>query len=95
MRYLLLNGLVLMAVFVVFWHFVRGSHTRKNTIKALLVIVALTAVFDPLIIANGIVAYQETFILGVKWFGAPIEDFAYAVVAVLLVPLVWNYYEKK
>ncbi len=50
----------------------------------------LTAVFDNLIILAGIVGYDETKILGINVGVVPIEDFAYTVVAVLLVPAIWK-----
>jgi lycopene cyclase domain-containing protein len=50
----------------------------------------MTAVFDNLIIGSGIVAYDETKILGLKIFLAPIEDFAYTLAAVLMIPAIWN-----
>jgi lycopene cyclase domain-containing protein len=56
----------------------------------LLVIVALTAIFDPIIIALDIVGYDPEKILGIRLFGAPIEDFFYALYAVIIVPLVWH-----
>jgi lycopene cyclase domain-containing protein len=58
-------------------------------------VVALTAVFDPIIIALDIVDYTPQMTLGIKWFGAPIEDFFYAILAVGLVPLVWHILEKR
>ena len=56
----------------------------------MVVVVALTAIFDPIIIALDIVGYDTTKLLGIYIFGAPIEDFFYAIYAVCLVPLVWN-----
>lgn len=56
----------------------------------MVVVLALTAIFDPIIIALDIVGYDTTKLLGLYIFGAPIEDFFYAVYAVCLVPLVWN-----
>ena len=50
----------------------------------------LTAVFDNLIIASGIVAYDPTKISGIFIGLAPIEDFAYTIAAVLIVPSVWS-----
>lgn len=52
-------------------------------------LIVLTAVFDPIIVALDIVAYDETKLLGVYWFGAPVEDFFYAVYAAIIVPLIW------
>jgi lycopene cyclase domain-containing protein len=50
----------------------------------------LTTVFDNLIILAGIVGYDETKLMGVSIGVVPIEDFAYTVVAVLLVPAIWK-----
>jgi lycopene cyclase domain-containing protein len=54
------------------------------------VLCLLTAVFDSLIVANGIVAYDEAKILGLRIGDAPIEDFAYAVIAGLCVPIIFE-----
>lgn len=56
----------------------------------LVTLLILTALFDPIIIGLGIVAYDESLILGLNIFGAPIEDFFYAVYAACAVPLVWH-----
>jgi lycopene cyclase domain-containing protein len=52
------------------------------------VLVALTAVFDNLMIAAGLFTYPDQLISGVKLGLAPIEDFAYAVCAAFLLPSV-------
>ena len=57
---------------------------------ATVALVALTAVFDTLIIANGIVAYDDGQRLGVAIGLAPVEDFAYPLAGVLLVPAIWT-----
>ena len=54
----------------------------------------LTAVFDNLIVLSGIVAYDETKLIGLKIGVVPIEDFAYTLVAVLLVPAIWKAVKK-
>ena len=56
----------------------------------LLPMLILTAVFDNLIILAGIVDYDTTKLLGIYVGVVPIEDFAYTVVAVLLVPAIWK-----
>lgn len=61
----------------------------------LAVMVLLTAVFDNLIIAAGLVAYDSTHIHGFKIGLAPIEDFAYTIFAVGVVPLLWRLLEHK
>jgi len=56
----------------------------------LLPMLILTAVFDNLIILAGIVDYDATKLMGIYVGVVPIEDFAYTVVAVLLVPALWK-----
>jgi len=55
----------------------------------------VTAVFDNLIIASGIVDYDSTKISGGMIGLAPIEDFAYTIAAVLIVPSVWTAMTKR
>ncbi len=50
----------------------------------------LTAAFDNLIIVMGIVQYDTAKLIGLYVGTVPIEDFAYTVVAVLLVPAIWK-----
>jgi lycopene cyclase domain-containing protein len=52
---------------------------------------AMTAIFDNLIIASGIVDYDYEKTLGIRIVLAPIEDFAYTLVALVLVPSLFNY----
>lgn len=56
----------------------------------LLVLLVFTAVFDNLIIGAGIVAYDPTKISGIFIGIAPIEDFAYTIAAVLVLPTLWG-----
>ena len=55
----------------------------------LAVLLALTAIFDNLIVGLGIVGYDEAKISGVLVGVAPLEDFAYTVAAVLALPALW------
>jgi lycopene cyclase domain-containing protein len=48
-----------------------------------------TAIFDNVIIGTGIVAYDPARISGVRIGLAPIEDFAYAIAAAVLLPSLW------
>lgn len=50
----------------------------------------LTAVFDNVLVATGIVGYDPSRISGVLVGVAPLEDFAYAVAAVVLLPSLWS-----
>lgn len=56
--------------------------------------IILTAIFDNLIVLSGIVAYDESKLIGLKIGVVPIEDFAYTLVAVLLVPAIWKAVKK-
>lgn len=61
-----------------------------TTPMVLLPMLILTAVFDNFIILAGIVDYDTTKLMGIYVGVVPIEDFAYTVVAVLLVPAIWR-----
>jgi lycopene cyclase domain-containing protein len=66
----------------------------KNRWPAYLVgilpMVVLTAIFDNLIVGAGIVDYDPSKISGILVGIVPIEDFAYTIAAVLIVPSVWS-----
>ena len=86
MSYLGLNAIFLGAVILV------GLAVRKQLPwraigMATAVLVIATAIFDNVIVGTGIVAYDESLILGVKIGFAPIEDFAYALAAPLLISI--------
>ena len=86
--YLLVNLIFVALVIVVLG--VRVRRPAKKTLLALLVLLILTAVFDSLIIHFGIVAYDTSKILGLYVGRAPIEDFFYAVLTLLIVVNVWE-----
>jgi lycopene cyclase domain-containing protein len=52
-------------------------------------LVNLTLIFDNFIVGSGIVAYNPDALSGAFIGLAPIEDFAYTLVAAVLVPLTW------
>jgi lycopene cyclase domain-containing protein len=52
-------------------------------------LLVLTAVFDNVMIAIGLVGYDEGRISGAFVGIAPLEDFAYALAAVFLLPSLW------
>ena len=95
MTYLWVNLAVLAVVVLVAGWAMRGLSpaVRRRTVLAggiaLAVSLVFTAVFDSLIIGAGIVGYDERHLLG--WFIglAPVEDFAYAVAALVLLPALW------
>jgi len=52
-------------------------------------LVILTAVFDNIIVGTGVVAYDPDRISGLRLGVMPVEDFAYAIAAVVLLPSLW------
>lgn len=67
----------------------RAPHWRAVGLAAV-VVLALTAVFDNVLVATGIVGYDPARISGVTIGVAPLEDFAYAVAALVLLPALWE-----
>ena len=62
----------------------------KNWAMTLIALLLLTLVFDNLAIWAGIFTYAPDKILGVHVGFAPIEDFFYAIFAVILIPVLWE-----
>ena len=91
MTYLLLTASVLAAAFV-YLLLMRSYIASKPLVAASAVMLLITAIFDNVIIATGIVAYDEAKISGIKIGVAPIEDFAYTLVALLVAPTLFNFF---
>lgn len=70
---------------------VRPAFGRRMAVSALtaIVLIALTAVFDNLMIALGLFGYPDEHLTGLRIGLAPIEDFAYPLCAAFLVPAVF------
>jgi lycopene cyclase domain-containing protein len=94
MSYPLLTILVL-GIFAVYAVLMRRWLSLKPLAFAALVMFTLTAIFDNVIIGTGIVAYDDDLLLGIKILYAPIEDFAYTAVALVLVPSLFNLFRTK
>ena len=95
--YLLVNILFLAVVLAVF-RIVFRVHWRRPSKAWLLTLtslILLTAVFDSFIVGFGMVAYNPAMTLGINIGAAPIEDFFYALLAAILIPLLWKILEKK
>ena len=88
MNYLILN-LIFLAVSLLALLLVPMNRWPAYLV-GILPMVALTAIFDNLIIAAGIVDYDMTKITGLTVGLVPVEDFAYTIAAVLIVPSVWS-----
>ena len=88
MTYALLNLIFVIPVLVFLFAYRWLVHwsTLCYTLVALLL---MTAVFDNFIVGSGIVAYDAELLSGVFIGFAPIEDFAYTLVAAVLIPMTW------
>mgnify|MGYP000921830549 CR=1 FL=1 len=93
MTYWLLNAVFLAAAVVVLVLALRSRRTRLHRAALLttaIVLLALTAVFDNIMIGVGLVDYGDAQISGIRLGLMPIEDFAYTVFAVLALPALWT-----
>jgi lycopene cyclase domain-containing protein len=86
----LLNVSVLLVLGVVVAPVLRRLRPGPLLAGALL-LVALTVVFDTLMIAADLYVFDPDRILGVYVWGAPVEDFAYALAASALMPALWTW----
>lgn len=94
MTYWALNAIFLAVVLVV--ALVALRRVRWPAVGVTLAIVlVVTAVFDNVMISVGLVAYNESLISGAFIGVAPLEDFAYAVAAVVGLPSLWALLERK
>ena len=87
--YTLINLAIMVPVIAVML-FRRTTLPRKSLSITVIVLLALTAIFDSLIILADIVGYNEANMLGIYIGAAPIEDFAYALLAAVFVPYLWQ-----
>lgn len=71
----------------------RGAQVGKRLYKVLaltaIVMLITTAIFDNVIIGTGLVAYDTSTLLGQYVGLAPVEDFAYTIAAVMIMPALW------
>ena len=97
MTYWLLNlGFLVVVVGLAVAALLRLRRTRRPARRlagavaiALGVVVLLTAVFDNVLIAAGIIDYDRSGMSGLTVGLAPIEDFAYAIAAAIGLPSLW------
>ncbi|MDZ4045372.1 MAG: lycopene cyclase domain-containing protein [Rhodoglobus sp.] len=89
MTYWLLNAVFLAPVIVVAVLAARRVRWAAIGLTAALLLV-MTAVFDNIMIGVGLVDYDPRFISGVFIGVAPLEDFAYALAAIVGLPSVWH-----
>ena len=84
-----LNFIFITVTLIATW-VIKSRYRCFTTPIVALPMLVLTAIFDNFIVATGIVAYDSSKLVGVMVGVVPIEDFAYTVVAILLVPTIWK-----
>ena len=92
MNYWQLNSIFLVAVAVTGCFALaksRRSMPWLPILGTLGILLLVTAVFDNMMIGVGLVGYDATKISGTFLGIAPLEDFAYAVAAAVLLPSLW------
>ena len=92
MTYWALNAIFLGVVVVIALAAIatRRAPRWQAVLLAAGVLLVLTAVFDNVMIGVGLVGYNRALISGVFVGRAPLEDFAYSVAAVVLLPSLWT-----
>lgn len=60
-----------------------------------IVLIIMTAIFDNVIIGVGLVDYDPARFAGIRLGLAPIEDFAYTIAAMFLLPSLWRLLERR
>lgn len=92
--YFVVNIAVLVVV-VAMLRFVGKRVTwNRSSVATLLILLLATALFDSIIVANDIVDYDPNLLLGLYIGFAPVEDFFYTIVAVVLIPSLWHIFHK-
>jgi len=91
MTYWALNAIFLAVVAAVVLAAIvsRRAPRWTSVLGVLAVVLVMTAIFDNVMIGVGLVGYDAALISGAFIGIAPLEDFAYAVAAVLLLPSLW------
>ena len=88
MTNIVLNVIVLAALGAVSWRVLRGMRGMP-LVWTVLHLCVLTAVFDTIMIDVGLYVFDPDKILGLYIWGAPLEDFAYAIAAAIGMPVLW------
>lgn len=89
MTNIVLNSAVLAALAVVSWPVLRRLRGGP-LVWTVVHLCVLTLVFDTLMIEVGLYVFDPEKILGVYLWGAPLEDFAYAIAAAVGMPVLWT-----
>ncbi|MFF1634843.1 lycopene cyclase domain-containing protein [Leifsonia sp. NPDC058248] len=103
MTYLLLSLAFLIVAAVVLFFALATAPDRRRIARrwwlpvliAAVISLVLTAVFDNLMIRSGLMTYEAGRIAGAHLGLVPLEDFAYPVVALLLLPALWMLFRRR
>lgn len=92
MTYWALNAIFLAVVGVVALAAILARHAPRWRAVGLTAIplLILTAIFDNVLVGTGIVGYDPALISGARIGVAPLEDFAYTIAALVLLPSLWS-----
>ncbi|MBG6237502.1 lycopene cyclase domain-containing protein [Mycetocola sp. CAN_C7] len=63
---------------------------RLPVLAAGVALMVLTALFDNVMIATGLMVYEPGHLAGILIGSAPLEDFAYPLAGLLLLPALWS-----
>jgi lycopene cyclase domain-containing protein len=94
MSYPMLTAIVL-GIFTIYATLIRKQLRARPLFITGVVMLLLTLIFDNVIIGTGIVAYDQSKLSGIMLGFAPIEDFAYTLVALVLTPSLFEFFRKK
>ena len=88
MTNIVLNVIVLAVLGALSWRVLRRMRGMP-LVWTVLHLCVLTAVFDTIMIDVGLYVFDPDKILGLYIWGAPLEDFAYAIAAAIGMPVLW------
>ena len=97
MTYLTLSLVFLLVAAAVLAIALAAAKDRKVLIRrwwlpvvaAGIALMVLTAIFDNVMIATGLMVYEPEHLAGILLGSAPLEDFAYPLAGLLLLPSLW------
>jgi small toxic polypeptide LdrA/B/C/D len=93
MTYLLLD--IIFILIICFVLQVKFQKPSRRTLLILCALLFLTLVFDSVLIYFHIIEYALDRISGLRVGLAPIEDYAYPILAVVIIPVLWKRFGKK
>lgn len=84
--------ILLISVFVIVYLFKLSWPRKKTMLITFAILLVAMLIFDSYLTSLPIVSYNDNLTLGIKIGSIPIEDFSYLVAAVILVPVIFNFF---